>query len=140
MFLLHHLAVMDHELEIEIAHCDAGPALASRCLANAAQPPAEFEVGALDRVLQQRAVDLLGHRVDECGIALKFGEAKWGSQPFHHRVHEIGDDVLRMVEFDRREEAGIAGYVGNREICRFSFGKHGDLQCNRFSTSRSNSS
>jgi hypothetical protein len=55
-----------------------------------------------------------------------------GSQPFHRGVHEIGDDVLRMVEFDRREEAGIAGDVGNREICRFSLRKHGDLQRNRF--------
>ena len=36
--LLHHLAVMDDELEIEIAHRAAGPALASRGLANAAQP------------------------------------------------------------------------------------------------------
>ena len=56
--LLHHLAVMDDEFEIEIAHRDAGPALAGRGLANVAQAPAELEIGALDHVLQQRAVDL----------------------------------------------------------------------------------
>jgi hypothetical protein len=130
--LLHHLAVMDDELEIEIAHRDAGPALASRGLANVAHPPAEFEIGALDRVLQQRAVDLLRRRIDECGVALEFGEAKRGAQPLHHRVHEIGDDVLRMLELNRCEEARIPGDVGNREIRRFSLRKHEDLQRNRF--------
>ncbi|MGY4311878.1 hypothetical protein ACVWW1_001181 [Bradyrhizobium sp. JR3.5] len=129
--LLHHLAVMDDEFEIEIAHRDAGLALAGRGLADVAQAPAEFEIGALDRVLQQRAVDCPG-RVDEGGVALELGEAKWRAQPFHHHVHEIGDDVLRVVELDRREEVGIAGNIGNREICRFSLRKHGDLPRNLF--------
>ena len=130
--LLHHLAVVDDELEIEIAHRDAGPALAGRGLVNVAHPPTELEVGGLDRVLQQRAVDLLGHRVDERGVTLELGEAKWRAQPLHHRVHEIGDDVLRMLELDRREKTRIAGDVGNREIRRFSLRKHQDLQRNRF--------
>jgi hypothetical protein len=64
---------MDDELEIEIAHRDAGLALAGRGLANVAQPPAEFEISAFDCVLQQRAVDLLGWRIDERGVALEFG-------------------------------------------------------------------
>ena len=126
--LLHHLAAMDDELEIEIAHRDAGLALAGRGLAHVAQPAAEFEIRALDRVLQQRAVDLFRHRIDECGVALEFCEAKRRPQPLHHRIHEIGDDVLRMVEFDRREEVGVAGDVGNREIGSFSLRKHAALQ------------
>ena len=116
---------MDDELEIEIAHRDAGPALAGRGLPNVAQPPAEFEIGALDRVLQQRAVDLLGHRIDEYGVALEFGEAKRGTQPFHHRVHEIGDDVLRMLEFDRREEVGIARDSAIAKYAASAFGSMG---------------
>src|SRR5690606_40319826 len=60
-------------------------------------------IGPLDRVLQQRAVDRRG-RVDECGVALELGEAKWRAQPLHHNIHEIGDDILRVVEFDRRQE------------------------------------
>ena len=120
--LLHHLAVMDDELEIEIAHRDAGLALAGRGLANVAQPSAEFEIGALDRVLQQRAVDLLGHRVDECGVALEFGEAKRGAQPFTTVSMKSAMMILRVVEFVRREEVGIAGDVSNLVICRFSLG------------------
>lgn len=53
----------------------------------------------------------------------------------HHNIHEIGDDILRVVEFDRRQEVGVAGDVGNREICRFSFRKHRDLPRNRFTPS-----
>ena len=133
--LLHHLAVMDDELEIEIAHRGAGLALTGRGLTNIAQPPAELEIGALDRVLQKRTVDLLGHCVNECGVALELGEAKRGPQSLHHRVHEIGDDVLRVLELDRREEAGVAGDIGDREIRCLGFGKHGVLQRNRPSVS-----
>src|SRR6516225_3348756 len=49
--LLHHLAVMDDELEIKIAHRNAGPALAGRCLLDVAQPATELEIGRLDSVL-----------------------------------------------------------------------------------------
>jgi hypothetical protein len=134
--MFHHLAVMDDKFEIEIAHRDAGPAFATRCLADAAKTPAELEIRALDRVLQRRAVDVLRSRIDECGVALEFGQAKRGTQPLHHRIHEIGDDVLRVVELDCREEAGVAGDVGNREISCFSLRKHRDLPCDRSLRSR----
>src|SRR3981081_3858857 len=74
--LLHHLAVVDDELKIEIAHRNAGFALADRGLRDVAQAPTELEIGRLDRILQERAVDLLRHRVDESGIALKLGQCE----------------------------------------------------------------
>ena len=49
--LLHHLAVVDDELKIEIAHRNARFALAGRCLLDVAQASAELEIGRLDRVL-----------------------------------------------------------------------------------------
>jgi len=67
-------------------------------------------------VLQERTVDVLGDRVDEGGIALELGKAKGRSEALDHRVHEIGNDVLRMVEFDRGEEARIAGDIGDDEV------------------------
>src|SRR6516225_4288370 len=107
--LLHHLAVMDDKLKVEIAHRNTGFALASRCLLYVAQAPTKLEIGVLDRVLQERAIGLLGHGVDEGGIALKFGEPERRSEPLDRRVHEIGDDVLRMVEFYLCLEVRIAG-------------------------------
>src|SRR5215469_9303393 len=122
--LLHHLTMMDDELEIKIAHCNAGFALASRCLLDVAQPATELKIGRLDGVLKERAVDLLGHGVDEGGIALKLGKPERWSEALDDRVHEIGDDVLRMVEFDPCEEARIAGDIGDGEIGQFRFRKH----------------
>src|SRR5262249_2599846 len=87
--LLHHLAAMDDELKIKIAHRNAGFALASRGLLDVAEPAAEFKIGRLDSVLQERAVDLLGHRVDEGGIALKLGKPERRSEALDHRVHEV---------------------------------------------------
>src|SRR5262249_30534133 len=49
--LLHHLAVMDDELKIKIAHRHAGFARAGRCLLDVAQPPTELKIGRLDSVL-----------------------------------------------------------------------------------------
>src|ERR1700741_2151785 len=49
--LLHHLAVMDDELKIKIAHRNAGFALASRCLLYVAQPATELKIGRLDSIL-----------------------------------------------------------------------------------------
>src|SRR5215831_5334636 len=46
--LLHHFAVMDDELEIKIAHRNAGFALATRCLLDVAQPTTELKIGRLD--------------------------------------------------------------------------------------------
>ena len=42
--LLHHLAVMDDDLEIKIAHRNAGFALANRGLLDVAQAPTELEI------------------------------------------------------------------------------------------------
>ena len=42
--LLYHLAVVDDELEIEIAHRNASFALAGRGLLDVAQPAAELEI------------------------------------------------------------------------------------------------
>ena len=120
--LLHHLAVVDDELEIEIAHRGAGFALASRGLLDVAQAPTELEIGRLDSVLQHRAIDLRGHGVDESGVALEFGKAEGRSKALDHRVHEIGDDVLRVVELDPSEEARIARDIGDCEIGQFRVG------------------
>src|SRR5580700_11898577 len=43
--LLHHLAMMDDELKIKIAHRNAGFALAGGCLLDVAQPATELEIG-----------------------------------------------------------------------------------------------
>ena len=72
--LLHHLAVMDDELKIQIAHRNASFAFARRCLLHVAQAAAELVISRLDGVLQERPIGLLGHGVDEGGIALKLGE------------------------------------------------------------------
>jgi hypothetical protein len=122
--LLHHLAVMDDELEIKIAHRNAGFALADRGLFDVAQTPTELEIGRLNSILQERAVDLLGYRVDESGIALKLGKSEGRPEALDRRVHEIGDDVLRVVEFDPGQEARIAGDIGYGEIGQFRFRKH----------------
>ena len=114
--LLHHLAVVDDELEIEIAHRNAGFAFADRGLLDVAHAPAELEIGRLDDVLQERTVDILGDHVVEGGIALELGKATGRSEALDHRVHEIGNDVLRMVEFGRGEEARIAGDIGDDEV------------------------
>src|SRR6516164_8186168 len=122
--LLHHFAVMDDELEIKIAHCNAGFALASRCLLDVAQPTTELKIGRLDGILQERAVDLLGHGIDEGGIAFKLGKPERRPEALDHRVDEIGDNVLRVVEFDPRKKARIAGDIRDREIGQFRFRKH----------------
>ena len=49
--LLHHLAVMNDELEIKIAHRNAGFALAVRGLLDVAQAPTELEISGLNGIL-----------------------------------------------------------------------------------------
>jgi hypothetical protein len=83
--------------------------------ARVAHAPAELEIGRLDGILQERAVDLLVYRVDESGIAFELGKSEGRPEALDHRAHEIGDDVLRMVEFGRGEEARIAGNIGDDE-------------------------
>jgi len=67
---------MNDELEIKIAHRNAGFPLADRGLLDVAQTPTKLEIGRLDSILQERAVDLLGYRVDESGIALKLAKSR----------------------------------------------------------------
>jgi hypothetical protein len=128
--LLDHLAVVDDELEIEIAHRGAGFALADRGLLDVAQAAAELEIGRLDRILQHRAVDLRGHRVDESGVALELGQAEGRPQALDHGVHEVGDDVLGVVEFDPGKKARIAGDIGDDEAGGFRLRKHCNLPQN----------
>ena len=89
--LLHHLAVVGDEFEIEIAHRSAGFALANRGLFDVAQAPAEGEIGRLDNILHHRAVDFRGCSVDESGVALELGEAEGRPEALDHRVHKIGN-------------------------------------------------
>ena len=122
--LLDELAVVADELEVEILHLAAGVALAGGRLLDVAKPLPEGEIGRLDGVLEHRAVDLVGDRVEEGRVALELGEPERRPQPPHHRVHHVGDDVLRVVELDAGEKAGVAGDVGDHETGGFGFRKH----------------
>jgi hypothetical protein len=112
------LAVMNDELDVEALHLAASLALAAIGLFEVAQPLAERETGLLDGILQQRAVDLGGGRVNERRVAFEFREAERRTQRPDQRIHDVGDDVLGVVEFDAGHEARVAGDVGDRETGR----------------------
>jgi len=57
------------------------------------------EVCRLDRILEARAVELFGDRINEGSIAFEFGEAERRTERSYHRVDYIGNDVLSVVEF-----------------------------------------
>ena len=122
--VLDELAVMRDELEVEILHPTAGAALAGGRLLDVAEPLAEGEVGSLDGVLQERPVDLVRDRIDEGGVAFELRQAKRRAKSPDHRVHEVGDDVLGVVEFDAGKKAGVAGNIGDDETGGFWFRKH----------------
>jgi len=84
----------------------------------------EGEIRCLHGVLQHRAVDLVGNRVEEGRVALELGEPERRPQPPHHGVHQVGDDVLRMLELDPGEKASVAGDVRDHEASGFGFRKH----------------
>ena len=111
--------VVGQELEVEGGHPDAGVAVADRRLADVAQPPAEGEVGALDGVHQRRAVDGLGDDVGERGVAFELGQPEGRPEAADDRVDEVGEDVLRVIELDPGEIAGVAGDVGDDETGGF---------------------
>jgi hypothetical protein len=113
------LAMMADEFEVQLLHVGAGKALAGGRLLDIAQPPAESEVCGLDGVLKQRSVDPVGDRVDKNSIALEFGKSERRPQGPHHRVHQVGYDILGVVEFDTCEKAGIAGDIGDGETGGF---------------------
>ena len=118
------LAVMNHELDVEALHPAAGLALATAGLLDAAEPLAERKIGLFDRILHERSIELVGERIDEGRVAFEFGEPEWRTQCPDQSVHDVGDDVLGMVEFDAGHEVRVAGYVGDRETGRFRLLKH----------------
>ena len=67
-------AVVDDELQVEVGDAHARVAFARRRLAHVAASPTEAEVAALDRVEQQRPVQLLRDRERERSVALELGE------------------------------------------------------------------
>ena len=73
-------AVVNDELDVEVLHAAAGLARAAVGLLDVAEPLAEGEIRLLDRILQERPVDLVGKRVNEGRIALELGEAERGSR------------------------------------------------------------
>ena len=119
------LAAVNDELDVEALHAAARLALAAVGLLDVAQPLAEGEIRLLDRILQERPVDLVGERVDEGRVAFELGEAERRAQRLDQRVHDVGDDVLGVVELDPGHEGRVAGNVGDHETSRFSLRKHG---------------
>ena len=108
-------AVVDDELEVEVGDPAARVALARRRLADVAPPPAEAEVAALDGVEQHRAVDRLGRHPGERGVAFELGQPEVRPERRHDRADEVGQDVLRVIELDVGEVAGVAGDVRDQE-------------------------
>ncbi len=113
------LAVMNDELDVEALHAAAGLTLAAVGLLDVAEPPAEGEIRSLGGILEKRPVDLVGQRIDERRVAFELGEAERRPERPDQRIHDVGDDVLRVVEFDAGHEVGIAGNVGDDETGRF---------------------
>src|SRR6188508_2304143 len=107
--------MVHHELQIEIRDLDAGVALARGRLADVATTPAEAEVAALDRVEQHRPVYVLNTHGGECGVSLELGQAEVGPQGGHYRADQVSQDVLRVIQLDVGEVAGVAGDVGDNE-------------------------
>ena len=108
-------AVVDDELEVEVRDPDASVALARGGLADVAAPPAKPEVAALDRVEEHRPVDLLSRREHERSIALKLGQPEVGPQRGDDHADEVREDVLRVVQLNVGEVAGISGDIGDQE-------------------------
>src|SRR5262249_6516530 len=55
------------------------------------------------------------------------GKAEGRSKALDHPVHQIGNDVLRVVELNTSEEARIARDIGDNEVGRFRVRKHRNL-------------
>ena len=72
-------AVVDDELQVEVGDAHARIAVARRRLVHVAASPSEAEVAALDRVEEQRPIQLLGDGERERGVALELGEPEAGS-------------------------------------------------------------
>ena len=117
-------AVMGDHLEIEMRDEGARVALARRRLLDIAEPTAELEVTALDRVLELRRVDDVGDRVDERGVALELRELEGRAKSGDDRAHQVGEDVLGMVELGAGEEPGVAADIGDDQAGGFGLVEH----------------
>src|SRR3984957_9330379 len=115
---------MNPDLDVEALHSATRLALARTGLLDAAEPLAEGEIGLFDRILDERSIDLVGKRIDESRIAFELGETERRTQRPDQSVHDVGDDVLGMIEFYPGHEVGVAGYVGDRETGHLRFRKH----------------
>ena len=122
--LVHRDPVVDDELQVQIRDLDAGIALARGRLADVATTPAEAEVAALDRVEQHRPVDGLSIHRGECGVTLELGQAEVGPQRGHDRADQVRQDVLRVIQLDIGQIAGVAGNVGDEEACGLRSRRH----------------
>ncbi|MBA2720738.1 MAG: hypothetical protein H0U52_16085 [Chloroflexi bacterium] len=118
------LPVVGDDLEVQARDEGAGVALAGRCLLDIAQAATEPKVAALDRVLELGRIDGLGDRVDERGVALQLRQSERWSQPGDDRAHEVGQDVLSVIELGTGEEAGVAADVGDDEAGGFGLAEH----------------
>ena len=107
--------MVNDELHIEALHEAARLTLAAVRLLDVAQPLSESEIRRLDRILEERSVNLICDRVDERGVALEFGETERRTERSQQRIHDVGDDVLSVVEFNARDEVCIARNVGDHE-------------------------
>jgi hypothetical protein len=112
------------KLEVKLLHPVASLALAGCGLLYVAEPLSEGEVCRFDCVLKQRTFELVTDRVEEGRVALEFGEPERWAKTSHNRVHQIGNDVLRVIEFDTGEKAGVAGNIRDQETGGFGFRKH----------------
>src|SRR6266571_4503860 len=122
--VLDELAMVADELQVELLYIPAGAAFAGCCLTDVAQPLTEGEVGRLDGVLEERSVNFVVDRVEKGRVTLELGEPERRAQAPHHRVHHVGDDVVRVVELDTGEKASVAGDVSDHETGGFGFRKH----------------
>ena len=114
-----HRARVDDELQVEVRDAHAGIALPGGRLADVTPPAAEAEVAPLDGVEDERAVDPLRRRDRERGIALELCKPERRPERGHDRAHEVGQDVLGVVELDAGQVARVPGDVGDQEAGRF---------------------
>ena len=57
----------------------------------------------------------VGDDVSEGRVALEFGQAEGRPERANDGVGQVGQDVLRVIEFDAREVARVAADVGEDE-------------------------
>ena len=122
-------SVVDDELQVEVGNAHAGVAFAGGRLADVATTAPEAEVAPLDRVVQQRSVELLGRGIGEGGVALELREPEIRAKGGHDGADEVGQDVLRVVELDAGEVARVARNVGDEEARGLGSGEHGRSRC-----------